>query len=56
MREKQGIYLQIFNTKSISRNNTHRQSWNLQEMLTGETLKGWKRAEKANKLKTKVNK
>jgi len=31
--------LQIFNRKSTSRNITHRQSYHLQEILTGETLK-----------------
>jgi len=31
---------QIFNRKSTSRNITHRQSDHLQEILTGETLKG----------------
>jgi len=30
---------QIFNRKSTSRNITHRQSYHLQEILTGETLK-----------------
>jgi len=41
-----------FNRKSISRNTTHRQSYKLQAMFAGETLKGL-RAEKANKLNVK---
>jgi len=32
--------LQIFNTKSISRNTTHRQSLHQQAFVTSETLKG----------------
>jgi len=44
MWDKQGIYWQNVNTKSMSRNNTHRQSWNLQAMLTGGTLKDWNKS------------
>jgi len=30
--------------KSISRNTTYPQSWNLQAILTGEKLKGWSKS------------
>jgi len=47
---------QIFNRKSISRNNTHRQSYHLQAMLTGvKRRKANTSSEKVNNLKTAMN-
>jgi len=40
--------------KAISRNTTHRQSWNRQAKRTGEALKGWNksRGSKQTRLKS----
>ena len=47
----------IFNRKSISRNTTHRQSYHLQEMLTGvKRRKANTSSEEANNLKTATKK